>query len=106
MALKDSRFAPWAAAVAGAGGWALHHQLLSDLQHFRCTYQGDWLGIAVTVGVLVLVGIGAFVTRAADDPGNATRRFIVRFSLMVAVLFLLPILMQAGATLLLPPCVR
>jgi hypothetical protein len=106
MAVKDSRFAPWAAASAGALGWALHHQLLGDVQHFRCGYSGVAFGIGVTLGVLVLIGLGSWLTLAAGDGGNPTRRFVVRFSLLLAALFLLPILLQAGATLLLPPCAR
>ena len=105
MALKQSRLAPWAAAIAGAGGWALHQQLLGDVQHFRCGFSSVALGLSVTLGVLALLALGAWITLASRGDGNPTRRFIVRFSLLLAALFLLPILLQAGATLLLPPCV-
>ena len=107
MALKRSRFAPWAAASAGTLGWAVHQQLLGDIQHFRCAYLGPWFGIGVTLAVLLFIAAGCMVTLAARDiDAGESRRFVVRFSLSVAALFLLPIVLQAGATLMLPPCLR
>jgi hypothetical protein len=104
MDLKRSRVAPWSAAIAGASGWALHQQLLGDLQHFHCGYSGAWVGAIVTLAVLGLVGLGVALSLAARGDANPTRRFIVQFSLLCAAVFLVPILMQGGATLMLPPC--
>lgn len=107
MALKTSRLAPWAAGLAGSLGWALHQQLLGDVQHFRCGYSGPWFGLLVTVGVLMLLALGAAVSIASQNPdAGPTRRWIVRANLLAAAMFLLPIVLQTGATFLLPPCAR
>jgi len=107
--LQRSRFAPWAAAVAGALAWAVQQQVLGDLLHFDCRRGGEWTGLGVGLACLLLIAGGVVATlasRQADGWGSATRRFVASVSLMAAGLFTLPVLLAIVAGFVLPGCAR
>jgi hypothetical protein len=96
---------PWAGLIAGMLGAGLQHQLVSDGMHFDCRYGGT--DIAVGVGALVLIALGALASwsalRAHPDK-DSTRRFVAQMSLMAAGLFTVMVSWQTMAGVILPAC--
>ena len=112
--LRDSRWAPWAALVAGLSGEAVHHQLLSDLLRFRCEWGQPALGWAVTAAVLGWMAAGCLLSRAALPPplpdgaegkGSArNRRFIVPLGWLACAVLAIGVCWQMLAVLWMPSC--
>jgi hypothetical protein len=102
-----SRFAPWAGLVAAFLGAMVQHQGIGDALHFRC---GPGMGradvIAGVVAVIVMAAGGAISWSAlrADRSEPGTRRFVAQLSLMAVALFMLMVVWQTLAGLIVPSC--
>lgn len=109
-ALRYSRLAPWSGLIAGAGGWLVHQQVLADLLHFDCRLGGPAAGLLAGAAVgIAMIGAGLVSWRARGkrdehDAPAQTRHFVALLSSMAAALFLLVVLLQTLATLMIPPC--
>jgi hypothetical protein len=115
--MADGRSAlntPWAACagvIAGAPATAATQQLLGDALYFDCRLGGPVLGLAVAIAAALLTLVGALVSwraraAAADDPEGAARRFLAEVSAGIAGVFLLAIVAQALAAVIVPACHR
>jgi hypothetical protein len=109
----NRRWRPWAGLVAGPAGWAVHHQTGSSLNFTDCQVGTSATLIAIGLLALGLTAVGALVSfgawrggsaQAAGEP--AVDRFIATLALMVSGLAGLTILVQIGASVVLPPCFR
>jgi len=104
----------WAGLVAGAVGWGLHHQSVSNGNFAQCPRMNGLadLGIGLVAALIIVVGGALSWTawrRAGGSPAashEADGRFIPALSLMAAALFLLTVLVQIGAGLIVPACWR
>lgn len=104
----------WAGLFLGAAGWALHHQSGSNGNFSRCMAWNGWAdaGMGLVEALVVLTGGWLSWTawrRAGGEPETgheASGRFVPAISLMAAALFLLTILIQMAAGLILPSCWR
>jgi hypothetical protein len=104
----------WAGLFGGFAGWALHHQIGSSSNFARCSTANGWLVIAVgLVACLIIVASGALSWTAwrggggaGDSSHEAAGRFVPAVSLMAAALFLLTVLVQMTAALIVPACWR
>jgi len=94
--------------MAAAGGWGLHHQVVSDSLHFDCHATAGVRGIGWGVVALLIVAAGALASWRAlpneEAKPNPLRRFIVHLSLMAAMLATLGIAFQVLAAAIVPGC--
>jgi len=114
----SARFASWLSAwaglVAAPAAWTAHQQILADVTYGRCDASGAPLALAVgLVAAVVAIAAGLVSFRAwrrSGEPASGAhdepRRFVAALSAMAAVLFLLVILIQTLAGLILPECAR
>jgi hypothetical protein len=104
----------WAGLFGGAGGWALHHQLGSTSNFARCPAADGGLDFAVGLVACLFVLISGWLSwtawrragGATDAAEESAGRFVPAISLMAAALFLLTILVQMAAGLIVPACWR
>ncbi|MBO9560264.1 MAG: hypothetical protein J7515_16970 [Caulobacter sp.] len=104
----------WAGLWAGAIGWSLHHQTMSNGNFARCPTMNGLTDLGVGTVAIVIILAGGFLSwtawrRASGGPETsheASGRFIPALSLMAAGLFLLTVLVQIGAGLIVPACWR
>jgi hypothetical protein len=106
-----NRLVPWAAWIGGILGWAVSHQLGSDLVQLKCAHSG-WpavlligvLGSALALGG-ALLSLGTVLSSAdLSQPYVGARRFIAFTGVLAAGVFLLAILFQTMAAFIMPSC--
>jgi len=103
----------WMGLILGLAGWALHHQVGSNVTFADCN-----LGLAANLGAglpaLALAAAGTLISlRAWRRAGGevhgsqeAPARFVAALSVGAGTLFGLTILVQLGAGLIVPACAR
>jgi len=104
----------WAGLFAGAVGWALHHQTVSTGNFARCPTMNGWADLAMGLVSMAIILAGGLLSwtawrRAGGTPETsqeASGRFAPALSLMAAALFLLTVIVQVGAGLIVPACWR
>jgi hypothetical protein len=112
--ITSPRWRAWAGLFGGAAGWALHHQVGSTSNFARCTVADGRLVLAVGVLAAAIVLVGGWLSwtawrRGGGKPSTSHEtagRFLPAVSLMAAALFLLTILTQVVAGVIVPACWR
>jgi hypothetical protein len=109
--LQRSPVSPWAGLFSGMIGWAVHHQLGSDLVFADCRNGGPLLTGGLGLACALAVAAGAALSWSARAPAGGegrseTRRFAVAISLGAAALFLLAIAFQTLSGFIVPACHR
>ncbi len=105
-----SRYAPWAALFAALSGYALHHQVLSDMLRFDCRLGDGRLFLLAAVGVLVWMALGCVLSwravRALDaaEARSGGRRFIAHLGMLAALLMSIAVAWQTFAGYVVPAC--
>ena len=107
--LRTSNAAPWTGWWAGPIAWALHHQGGSDLAFGQtaCTTGAPQIGLGLACAVIALIGAWvSWSTRAGPLRSSAfnVRMFVCLVGAMGSGLFLIAILFQTFASLIVPPC--
>ena len=104
--LRRARFhlAPWGGWLGGGLGWALTHQLGSDLVQDRCGAANPLLMILIGLTGLVIAGFGGATSLRAWRQSTGGRRFVARVGALFALLFSVAIFLQTAATVFLPRC--
>lgn len=106
------RFAPWAGLVAGLIAWFVNQQAGVLLVPWNCALGQPTPVLLLGLSALLLAGVGLLVSwralRSGDEAAasSADRRFISTLSIGLAGLFMLTILAQILAALLLTGCER
>lgn len=105
-----SAFAPWAGLFLGAVGWFAHQQTGSGANAWDCHMGGALtvLGLTLVFGGLAVLGgvISWRARRPVEGPGAETRRFSGLVGTATAGIFLLAIVFDTLAGLIVPACVR
>lgn len=112
--ITSPRWRAWAGLFGGAAGWALHHQVGSTSNFARCPTADGWLDTGVGLLACVIVVASGWLSWNAWRRGGGTGaasheadgRFLPAVSMMAAALFLLAVLTQMTAGLIIPACWR
>lgn len=112
--ITSPRWRAWAGLFGGAAGWALHHQVGSASNFARCTVADGRLALATGLLAAAIVLVSGWLSWTVWRRGGggystsdeAAGRFLSAVSLMAAALFLLTILTQVVAGLIVPACWR
>lgn len=109
--LSDTPWAACAGLFVGAPALAVNQQLLADLLYWNCRAGFPITGVIValaTGGLTLAAGLTSWRTRAraeqADAPG--ARKFLAEVGTASAAVFLLAIVAQTLAGLIVPECHR
>lgn len=107
--LRQSRAAPWAGWLLGPAAWAVHHQAGSDLAFGIDHCTGGWPQVGLGVACALVALAGAVISWASlSGPLRSSavnvRLFIGLVGTAGSGLFLLAILFQTFASLIVPPC--
>lgn len=104
--LRHARHAlePWSGSIGGGLGWALSHQLGSDLVTDKCGAAHPLLMILIGIIGLAIAGFGGWISWRVRPREAAGRLFVATIGVMFAALFAIAIFMQTAATLFLPRC--
>jgi hypothetical protein len=106
--------APWAGLIAGFLAWASGQQVSALLVAPSCALGRPWPVLATGLASLLLAGAGMIVSwrvwrsggAGESEPEQGNRRFIGALSTGLAAIFILAILAQSLAALLLNGCER
>jgi hypothetical protein len=107
MARARDLLLPWSGLLGGWLGWFLSQQVGSDQSFDNCQGSPPLLVLLIGLLGLVVAGLGAWLAlpiwrqRRAD---HGTRRFIAGTGIVIAALFGIAIILQAAASLIIPPC--
>ena len=100
----------WAGLIAAPAAWALHHQLMSDLNYANCekgngvlTVVSGLFALALALGGGVLSVYGWRDAEAAASPGG---KFIGLLSVLVVGLHSVTLMFQILAGAIVPACFR
>jgi hypothetical protein len=105
------RLLPWAGWIGGVLGWVLSDQIGSDLTQADCSRAQPL--VMLLIGALGaafavaggLTSLGAWrMPGATDQPYAGARRFIAGTGILAAGIFLLAIIFQTMASLIIPQC--
>lgn len=104
----------WAGLVAGPIGWALHHQAVSNGNFAQCPRMNGLADLALGLVAIAAIMAGGILSWTAwrqasgglETSHEPAGRFIPALSLMAAGLFLLTVIVQIGAGLIVPACWR
>jgi hypothetical protein len=106
-------FAPWAGLVIGLIAWFTNQQAGVSLVPWRCSLGHPTPLLLLGLATLASAGVGLLLSwRALNSAGedgavsDASRRFVSSLSIGLAGLFMLTILAQMLAALLLTGCER
>jgi hypothetical protein len=108
--LRRSRISPWAGWLLGPLAWAFHHQAGSDLAFgmVRCSAGGaPQTGLGVVCAVIAALGVWMSWTSKSGALRSSefnVRMFVALVGAMGSATFLLAILFQICASLIVPPC--
>ena len=98
-------FLPWAALVLAGIGWAIEHQIGSNLSYSDCDANGP---VATgLLGLLALAVAGAWLSWRVwreEQSMEEGRSFIALVSFLAAILLIIAILLQTAAGFILPDC--
>jgi hypothetical protein len=108
------RWPAWGGLFGGFGGWALHHQIGSSGNFARCSTANGGLVIAVGLAACAIIIVSGALSwtawrRAGGEASSsheAAGRLVPAVSLTAAALFLLTVLVQMTAALIVPACWR
>ena len=95
---------PWAGMLGAGFGWALSHQVGSDLVQDNCNAENPIVMILIGVIGLAIAGFGGLVSWRAIGREDGGRKFVSFVGVLMAALFAIAIFMQTAATLFLPAC--
>jgi hypothetical protein len=106
--LQRSRLTPWAGLLVPPVAWAAHHQLGSDLIFYDCGLGRTGLILGLGVAMALVTVVAGWVSWESRHKGeqNGMRTFAVALSALSAAVFLLALLYQTEAALMLPACHR
>ena len=113
--MRDGRpaslWAPWAGLFLGAAAWFAHHQGGSDLNLWDCRVGGSGYAVALGLGCAALAALGGLISwrgrgREQAPTADQSRRFASLVGVAGAGLFLLAIVFQTLASVLVPACFR
>ena len=95
---------PWAGMIGAGFGWALSHQVGSDLAQDNCNAANPLVMILIGLIGLAITGFGGLVSWRAIRREYGGRKFVSFVGALMAALFSIAIFMQTAATLFLPSC--
>ena len=95
---------PWAGMLGAGFGWALSHQVGSDLAQDNCNAAHPIVMIVIGLVGLAIAGFGGLVSWRAIGREEGGRRFVAYVGVLMAALFSIAIFMQTAAALVLPGC--
>ncbi|GAO38850.1 hypothetical protein SCH01S_21_00370 [Sphingomonas changbaiensis NBRC 104936] len=95
---------PWAGMLGAGFGWALSHQVGSDLVQDNCNIANPVVMILIGVVGLAIAAFGGLVSWRAVGREEGGRKFVSFVGALMAALFSIAIFMQTVASLLLPGC--
>lgn len=107
---RASPWAPWTGLFAGAAAWAVQHQVGADANAWDCRSAGAGLVIGLGIACALATAAGGWISWRAGEPDEAdlaqNRRFARAVGVLAAGVFLLAILLQSLAGVLVPACHR
>jgi hypothetical protein len=95
---------PWAGMLGAGFGWALSHQVGSDLAQDNCNAAHPVVMILIGLAGLAIAGFGGLASWRAIGREEGGRRFVAYVGVLMAALFSIAIFMQTAAALVLPGC--
>jgi hypothetical protein len=95
---------PWAGMLGAGFGWALSHQVGSDLVQENCKAANPIVMILIGLAGLAIAGFGALMSWRSIGREDGGRKFVACVGVLMAALFSIAIFMQTAATLFLPAC--
>ena len=95
---------PWAGMIGAGFGWALSHQIGSDLVQDNCNAANPIVMILIGLIGLAIAGFGGLLSWRAIGREDGGRKFVSFVGVLRAALFALAIFLQTAATLFLPAC--
>jgi hypothetical protein len=107
-----SKLAPWAGWILGILGWVLSDQIGSDLAQTDCTLADPPLMLLIGSCGAALAILGGLVSARVwrrmrgdiEQPYAGARRFVAATGTLAAGIFLLAIVFQTAASLIIPQC--
>jgi hypothetical protein len=104
----------WAGLFGGAAVWALHHQLGSAGNFARCSIADARVDLTVGALAMALVALSGWLSWTAwrkaggreDASHEPAGRLLAAVSMMASALFMLAIITQMIAGLIVPACWR
>jgi uncharacterized membrane protein len=105
-----SALTPWAGVFLGAAAWFIHQQAGSGGDYWDCHLTGPFwsIGVGIVCGAIAVIGgvISWGSRRSAGEDRSETRRFSGIVGAASAGIFLMAILFQILASLIVPACAR
>lgn len=106
---RRSPFTPWAGWLLGPIAWVVHHQAGSDLAFGMTDCRGTWPQLSLGAACALLALLGAALSWASlSGPLRSSAVNVRVFAAVVgatgSALFLMAILFQTLASLIVPPC--
>ena len=95
---------PWSGMLGAGFGWALAHQLGSDLAQDQCGAANPVVMILIGLLGIAIIGFGGLVSWRAIGREEGGRKFVAFVGALMAALFAVALIMQTSATFLLPRC--
>ena len=98
---------PWAGWIGAALGWALTHQIGSNLDFDHCGAMSPLLAVLLGLaGLGVVIGGGLLSRRAyrRGEAGAGSRHFVALLGMLMAALFSTALVWQTTASLIIPRC--
>ena len=95
---------PWGGMIGAGLGWALSHQVGSDLAQDNCNAANPVVMILIGLIGLAIAGCGGLVSWRAIGREHGGRKFVSFVGALMAALFSIAIFMQTAAALFLPAC--
>jgi drug/metabolite transporter (DMT)-like permease len=98
---------PWAGQIGAGVGWALTHQLGSNLAFDRCQVMSPLTAVLILLLGVGLAGGGAFLAHIVwrrDEAESEPRRFLALVGMGMAALFSAALLWQTLSSFIIPRC--
>jgi hypothetical protein len=97
---------PFIGLLVVVAGWLLSHQVGSDSGFDDCARLGSPFAVAVSLGGIVITGLGGLYCWKAWRTGRGGgRRFLGFIGAALALPLIFAMILQAAAGLILPSCV-
>jgi hypothetical protein len=108
--LRVSAWAPWAGLFAGAAGWFTHQTFGADANYWDCRLGGPLWAVGLGLVCALVTAAGGWLSWTSRSSGgeaaSETRRFSGLVGAACAAIFLMTILFQTLAGLIVPACAR